>query len=298
MGFSTSFIILPEEELNKKFSLRTNRYEYFDNEDVEIYLSNIGNANIDYSICGIQELKIFDENRKEMKLHDNKLSQTCNAKAFVLPGKTIMLYKWNLSHYICDNQNKCYEYKVPAGKYYISFRGVETEILVKGRINNNNFEIPPALPSLEEFKIFNLTVKKGWNMISIPMNGNFFILTNNCSSNIAFEYENNYYAIRNVSSLQGKKGYFIYNSNNDCQISFIGYGFLSKSNFIYNLKKGWNVIGSTIDIIRKNELKGCSILHGPISYSASTNSYEQNEYLIPGKAYWINVREDCELKVN
>ncbi|MCX8166280.1 MAG: hypothetical protein N3E37_00295 [Candidatus Micrarchaeota archaeon] len=295
LGFSTSFTILPEEELGKKFSIRTNKYQYENNEEVEIYLTNLGNINIQFSVCGINELKIFDENRKQLRLHEKELIN-CQAKATVLPGKTVTLATWNLTHYLCDQNNKCYRYKVPGGKYYIQFENNEIEIMVKTRSDETIKEKPP-FPSLNNFKLFNITLKNGWNMISLPMIGQKSIISNNCSTEVVFEFTKNSFEIRNISNLEHNKGYFAYNFANECTITFIGNNYLTKSAYSYKLNKGWNLIGSSYDVIRKEELKGCSILSNIITYSNVNKDYVKADYLEPGKAYWILVNNDCDLKI-
>lgn len=61
------------------------------------------------------------------------------------------------------------------------------------------------------------------------------------------------------------------------------------------LKKGWNLIGSLSENIELNKIIGNCEVKKMYSYDPEKNKFSFSRNLESGKAYWINVKNDCKL---
>ncbi len=64
-----------------------------------------------------------------------------------------------------------------------------------------------------------------------------------------------------------------------------------------SLKRGWNLISPSDEVLPSDYLSGCTISSGPWEWNPQIFKYQKAHTLKPMHAYWVKINEDCELDV-
>ncbi|MEM5820765.1 MAG: hypothetical protein QXP34_00380, partial [Candidatus Aenigmatarchaeota archaeon] len=140
-----------------------------------------------------------------------------------------------------------------------------------------------------------LSLKKGWNLISIPLAPSN-IESVKCDISSIWSYENGKWKkLSNINQLVPGKGYWIYVRSATCDI--VIYGDRINYNPIEKLSKGWNLVGIGSNEIYVKDLKNvCKNITRIWSYeNGRWIKLNDDDKLIPGKGYWIYSRDECDL---
>ena len=147
-----------------------------------------------------------------------------------------------------------------------------------------------------------LSLKKGWNMISLPVTPE----TTNADS-IFSQVPMGYYALfswdplnktyTEPSTVEPEKGYWILVLD-ECEVNISG---ASLINYTANLTKGWNMIGSLAVptyLHNPDDIPDGSVLNNSIyTWSPANQSYISTTKIDPGKGYWILALQNCSLNI-
>ena len=145
------------------------------------------------------------------------------------------------------------------------------------------------IPQLEQ--AFTLSMKKGWNLFSVPVDSNIKDVESTCAfypSNI-FEYSGSYL---NPSALAAGKGYW-FRTSNDCSLKVKG---VSSSGSEIALNAGWNAIG--VPYASSNFKGDCKFVKGPYSYDSTARKWVSASSLQPFKGYFVKVSSACKMELN
>jgi hypothetical protein len=135
-----------------------------------------------------------------------------------------------------------------------------------------------------------IDLKKGWNLISIPVNSTLDKSSIVCDiyKDYIYSYDSLSQSYKPVSFLEPGKGYWVY-AKNDCSFSITG----SPYSLNTSLKSGWNIVGSSSS--STSSLTGCNIISSIWYYDPTIEQYTKSSTIEPGKAYWLKVSSDCTL---
>jgi photosystem II stability/assembly factor-like uncharacterized protein len=140
------------------------------------------------------------------------------------------------------------------------------------------------------FTTTSIAVNQGWNMISIPLkvdDGRKTILFPDALAQ-AYEYSNGYIA---RDTLENRKGYWLKFPLLQ-NLTITGY---PRDIDTVDVVAGWNLIGTISKSVPTStvvQIPQSNILSSYYSYDAS---YTIADVLLPGKAYWVKVRENGKL---
>ncbi len=142
-----------------------------------------------------------------------------------------------------------------------------------------------------------IDIKKGWNLISIPISGPR--VTSNCNEFESTRRRWNYVTAKRVwghqSSFDAGRGYW-FKADNDCRIVASGAPLRVDKIRGTRLQVGWNMIGAPeIPTPVADLLQTCNLVNGVWSYNTELERYEKAETLLPGKGYVAKVTEECSL---
>ncbi len=149
--------------------------------------------------------------------------------------------------------------------------------------------INTAWPSISAIHTFDLSLTKGWNLISIPIDTDE-AATELFDSNMigkAWHYNGELYAI--ATSLEPKKGYWIY-SKNDASVSISG---AEITNANIELKSGWSLSGPSAQppftgtAVSLNEILVATNSLQPIVWHFDASLFRTSTSFTLGKGYWV-----------
>ena len=134
----------------------------------------------------------------------------------------------------------------------------------------------------------NVYAEAGWNLISVPLiveNYNYLSLFPSAISE-PFDFSGTYIANH---TLENGKGYFL---KFDSAQTFVLRGEPIHVDTI-NVQAGWNIIGSLTSAIGVNNISSIpeGIIVSDIYEHIVGNGYEQTDTILPGKGYWIKVKQ-------
>ncbi len=137
-----------------------------------------------------------------------------------------------------------------------------------------------------------LQVYPGWNLVSFP-HADLTVFNNNCNpSDLVFytwSSANKWQAV-GPANVQAGKGYWMYNTQPSCQISYAGTVNISSSSI--SPAAGWNTIGGNGWLL--SSVKGsCNVLN-EVYWDAGTQSFVTATKLDTGRGYWIQVSSGCK----
>jgi len=172
--------------------------------------------------------------------------------------------------------------------------GIDNEVTYVKDMNNTNLFQVSGHNSNYFFRIicsnesFNLYLKKGWNLISLPLNPVNSVISSIFSDlNIAYSYDGEEY--EEVTILETGKGYWIY-SPIDKHYQIKG---TPVKHIKYETEPGWKLHGSSaLKSIIKTIPSDC--IESVLKYN--DGSYVQADFLIPGYGYWLKINENCEIE--
>lgn len=130
-----------------------------------------------------------------------------------------------------------------------------------------------------------INLNSGWDMISLPIIPDTTDLASLFpEAVIAYAFDQSY---QETTQLKPGKGYWIKTTSN-LTYTITGQAF---DYYSINLSQGWHLIGCVNDTVipRTNPENQISVIYGFDNFYYITNRLEK------GKAYWIKVKESCEL---
>jgi len=168
-----------------------------------------------------------------------------------------------------------------------AFEGVQN-FVVKARDEHNNYGKASGAASAIYPKPIQYQEKKGWNLVSFPMDASDFdVLTQmikDSTSAPVYEYDGSY---QKVTQLQAGKGYWIKLAKND----LFDITRLPATKLTLSLKKGWNLIsgvGGDMPLSTITDPDGI-IING--TAYAFDQVYTSSDTLRPGMGYWIRTSQ-------
>jgi len=174
--------------------------------------------------------------------------------------------------------------------------------------NKSEKTFTPKFSVNEVFSIFssgpvenyNLSLKKGWNLFSVPIIDNEGAEETNCEvESPLWRYsneKNNYEATKNIYG--AKEGFWI-KAANDCIVKIKSLKMYTINNFFpIKLKKGLNFIGGIPAVVTFDKIKGnCHFIVAPLAFDSVKQQYYNPIIMYSGKGYIVAVENDCELKI-
>lgn len=153
--------------------------------------------------------------------------------------------------------------------------------------NNQNFYVY-IFPTYNNYTV---NFKSGWNLFSIQVQ---YAADSNSDcvplSPIYAMYNGIYYQTTYTS---GGSGYWVQMST-DCTATVTGPD-VAVNDFQY-LYQGWNLIGAPSKQVTFSDVIGsCNVTKGPLWYDPTSNSYVPSSVLTPGKGYFLQVSNSCQL---
>ena len=146
------------------------------------------------------------------------------------------------------------------------------------QVTNSSYK--PFTIIWNRFQTFELHLKEGWNLISLPL-----IPSNGALENLfpdfqaAFEYKNGGY--RSVNTMVVGKGYWL-KIPSQKTYSISGEPFLS---YTIDFADGWHLIGTAYNEMTPDDVSIKAI------FRYMNGGYEQAFALVPGFGYWIKIEE-------
>jgi hypothetical protein len=139
-----------------------------------------------------------------------------------------------------------------------------------------------------------IQLAKGWNLFSIPVENPR--ITTTCSrfgvQRKPWHYDAGRGNWTRVSSLREGKGYW-FKADENCTITATG---TVLDVFGYELKKGWNQIGASVEKrLFDAVLASCDMVHGPWGYETAAHAYTNADKTELGNGYFVKVADDCRL---
>jgi len=140
--------------------------------------------------------------------------------------------------------------------------------------------------SLPEWESAEITLYRGWNLVSIPVEnpsgspesifpGIFF-------GPLGYDAETRSFYL--ADHIESGRGYWVF-SLSETQLPLIG---LPVHHYEKRVYPGWNLMGATIDTVSLDET---AVSEGSVisafEYSPSTAGYYPSSILVPGKGYWM-----------
>ncbi|MBN2541352.1 hypothetical protein JXI42_00645 [bacterium] len=152
--------------------------------------------------------------------------------------------------------------------------------------------------SQPEIGTYGITLKEGWNLVSLPVYPQFTGLEELFPTAFGdlYYYESSERAYRIVESIIPGQAFWLY-STVDTTYSIGG---IILYTLRLNLDRGWNMVGSTIGGVPVSSLETSppGLLETPVYYfDTFSGSYSPTEDLLPGLGYWILVRENCVIEI-
>ena len=191
------------------------------------------------------------------------------------------------------NDNGCKDVDVASGKassrcrsYYELVASDSTKVYVK----------ESGIPSPPEESV-TIVLEKGWNQISVPARElavSELAKVCDISTNVWY-YNTATKQYEKATTLGGGHVGFWVKANAECKYT-INETYITPAPYAFNLKSGWNMIGSPLSTTSISDFAGdCKITSGPWNYSPAASQYTYSEKLEPGKGYWVKVASDCTL---
>ncbi|CAN2046882.1 serine protease [Candidatus Magnetomoraceae bacterium gMMP-1] len=159
---------------------------------------------------------------------------------------------------------------------------------------NPKVEFPVSvrvIPDSNSIISFEFDLKKGWNLISMPL------IPNDCSlssifpdAEVAYEFKDGGYA--SVNSLEPGKGYWL-KIPDDKKYNITGQEFIKYQVDIMN--SGWQLMGAVNGITTPEVQAGSDI---EVMYAYSDGSYNQITEFQPGRGYWVKISQPSVFTVD
>lgn len=168
-----------------------------------------------------------------------------------------------------------------------AFEGVQN-FVVKARDEHNNYGKASSPASAIYPKPIQYREKKGWNLVSFPMDASDFdVLTQmvkDSTSAPVYEYDGSY---QQVTQLQAGKGYWMKLARDDN----FDITRLPATKLTLNLKKGWNLVsgvGGDMPLSAISDPDGILIKGTAYEFD---QAYTSSDTLRPGMGYWIRTSQ-------
>ena len=200
-----------------------------------------------------------------------------------------LLFGENGTYITITNSSGIYEYQLTILEDSSSLR---SSIPIKATSHN----VGAYLPSSITINYFVLHLKRGWNMVSLPV-----VPANNSVSEVLRDLD--YYVLYTWDASEKRYvkpdvwepgvGYWILVLE-DTNVTIFGTPIESVD---LSLKKGWNIIGSIWNKASLSTGPDYAILGYAYTWDPTGQRYVKDTTLNPGKAYWIFAFEDCRLKI-
>lgn len=194
------------------------------------------------SLSGLKDIKIYVK---------GELKQTCTAP----------------SDSTCS-----YISKYPAGKY--AYYAIAADSI------GNEQTFPPNPSDQYSFTVVApkiVSLKKGWNLISVPYNEFEFVLSTCDNPQRFYHYDstNTWNIVKGAKDLEGAKGYWTF-STKDCDIKIVGNEQEKVSSGDIGLENGWNHIGSTAEEPEPNfnSIKRRCTVESILSYDTDAGNWK------------------------
>ncbi|GEM_PF-3574846 len=151
---------------------------------------------------------------------------------------------------------------------------------------------------------YTLSLKKGWNLFSVPVKENqptqFVSFETNCKyKSPLWKYSNAKNSYEKATTVTSSKESFWIKAGSDCTVAVKNNGAYEMDEYFKNfaLKKGWNFIGGAPEITFFDDIKGtCIFAKGPYWFNTAANSWVKTDQMEPGKGYVIAVQNECRLE--
>ena len=143
---------------------------------------------------------------------------------------------------------------------------------------------------------FIIRLKKGWNMISLPLHPTISDpneLFKDIDYFLIYSWNTTAYKYEKPFEIKAGEGYWIFVLE-DANVTVLGFPI---DEYSINLTKGWNMIGSIWNKASLSAEPDYAILGYAYTWDPTGQRYVQDTTLNPGKAYWIFAFEDCRLKI-
>ncbi|MEM5827964.1 MAG: hypothetical protein QW197_00430 [Candidatus Aenigmatarchaeota archaeon] len=139
-----------------------------------------------------------------------------------------------------------------------------------------------------------ITLKKGWNLISLPAE-DIKIKNTNCDIRSIWAYENGKWnKLSSLENLRVGKGYWVY-VRNDCEINFEGSFVIGTT--LENITKGWNLVGVNSEIFVSRLKEICPTVRTVWSYeNGKWIKLKDDDKLVPNKGYWVYSNGYCDVR--